>query len=34
MIIELSSSKSSNSDRILSKPNKHPINITNILLWL
>jgi hypothetical protein len=34
MIIKLSSSKSSNSDIILSKSNKHPINKTNILLWL
>ena len=30
----MSSSKSSNSDIILSKPNKHPINKTNQLLWL
>lgn len=30
----MSSTKSSNSDIILSKPNKHPINKTNQLLWL
>lgn len=34
MIIELSSSKSSNDEIILSKPYKHPINKTNLLLWL